>query len=276
MGSKSLDKLIDDLKERAKELNCLYEVEEIMSTPNLALEDVFRRIVITLPAGWQYPDICQAKITYGEFEAQTTLFRDSPWVQHANILVQEEVVGRISVCYTEERPLADEGPFLKEERKLINTIADRLKHRILHTNLKTVFERQKLKGEPHEEWAVILDLLRRTDPKLLTRISRKMLNHLSWAGFDKAHRILERISPTLVSDETEADHDENRPLRIAASQDLLSASEDIFKLAGKHLREHEILAFIQKWIQEDRSGFLIKSLENPNSSLAEIAGAIER
>ena len=276
MGSKSVDKLIDDLKERAKELNCLYEVEEIMSTPNLALEDVFRRIVITLPAGWQYPDICQAKITYGEFEAQTAGFRDSPWVQHANILVQEEVVGRISVCYTEERPLADEGPFLKEERKLINTIADRLKHRILHTNLKTVFERQKLKGEPHEEWAVILDLLRRTDPKLLTRISRKMLNHLSWAGFDKAHRILERISPTLVSDETEADHDENRPLRIAASQDLLSASEDIFKLAGKHLREHEILAFIQKWIQEDRSGFLIKVLENPNSSLVEIAGAIER
>jgi pyruvate,water dikinase len=276
MRSKSVDKLIDDLKERAKELNCLYEVEEIMSTPNLALEDVFRRIVVTLPAGWQYPDICQAKITYGEFEAQTTGFRDSSWVQHANILVQEEVVGRISVCYTEERPVADEGPFLKEERKLINTIADRLKHRILHTNLKTVFERQKLKGEPHEEWAVILDLLRRTDPKLLTRISRKMLNHLSWAGFDKAHRILERISPTLLSDETEADQDENRPLRIAASQDLLSASEDIFKLAGKHLREHEILTFIQKWIQEDRSGFLIKVLENPNSSLVEIAGAIER
>ena len=182
MEIKSVDKLIINLKERAKELNCLYEVEEIMSKPNLALEEVFRRIVDTLPAGWQYPDICQAKITYGDFEAHTEGFRESPWVQHANILVQDEVVGRISVCYTEERPPADEGPFLKEERKLINTVADRLKHRILHTNLKTIFERQKLKGESHEEWAVILDLLRRTDPKLLIRISRKMLNHLSWAG----------------------------------------------------------------------------------------------
>ena len=63
---------------------------------------------------------------------------------------------------------------------------------------------------------------------------------------------------------------------MTASQDLLSASEDIFKLAGKHLTENEILAFIQKWIKEDRSGFLIKVLENPNSSLVEIAGAIER
>ena len=37
--------------------------------------------------------------------------------------MQDEVVGRISVCYIEERPPADAGPFLKEERKLINTIA---------------------------------------------------------------------------------------------------------------------------------------------------------
>ncbi|MBN1570334.1 MAG: nucleotidyltransferase domain-containing protein [Acidobacteria bacterium] len=276
MERKSVNKLIEDLKERAKELNCLYEVEEIMSNPNLALEDVLQRIVMTLPSGWQFPDICQARIVYGDFEVHTSDFRDSPWAQHADILVQEQVAGRISVCYLEDRPLADEGPFLKEERKLINTIADRLKHRILHTNLKKVFERTQLKGESHEQWAVVLDLLRRTDPKLLTRISRKMLNHLSWAGYDRAHRILESISPTLKSEDDETDQDENRPLRIAAAQDLLSASEDIFKLAGKHLSDAQILTFIQKWMQEDRSGFLIKALENPNSSLAEIAGAIER
>lgn len=276
MESKPVDKLIIDLKERAKELNCLYEVEEIMSLPDLTLEEVFRRIVLTLPSGWQYSDICEARIVYGDFEAKTQGFQKSAWEQHANILLQDEVVGRISVCYLEDRPPADEGPFLKEERKLINTIADRLKHRILHTNLKTIFEREKLKGGPHEEWAVILDLLRRTDPKLLTRISRKMLNHLSWAGYDKAHRILERISPSLKSDDAGENQDDNRPLRMSATQDLLSASEDIFKLAEYHLKETEILTFIRKWIQEDRSSFLIKVLENPNSSLVEIAGAIER
>ncbi|MDM7997806.1 MAG: PEP/pyruvate-binding domain-containing protein [Acidobacteriota bacterium] len=276
MEDKSVDKLIDDLKERSKELNCLYEVEEIMSDPNLGLEEVFRRIVDTLPAGWQFSDICQAKITYGDFEAQTEGFRETLWEQHADIVVQDEVVGRIRVCYTDERPQADEGPFLKEERKLINTIADRLKHRILHTKLKTVFERQRREGASHEEWEVILDLLRRTDPKLLMRISRKMLNHLSWAGYDRAHRILERISPSARLDEDAPERDENRPLRVTASQDILSASEDIFKLAKMHLPEQEILAFIQKWIKEDRSGFLIKVLENSNSSLAEIASAIER
>jgi predicted nucleotidyltransferase len=273
---KSIDRLLINLKERAKELNCLYEVEEIMSEPNLPLEEIFRRIVERIPAGWQYPDVCQAQIVYEDFIAQTESFRDSPWTQHADITVQDEIVGRINVCYTEERPQADEGPFLKEEQRLINTIADRLKHRILHENLKRVFERQRQRGESPGEWLVILDLLRRTDPKLLTRVSRRMLNQLTWAGIQQAQEILERISPVLRSDEPGKEQDENRPSRILAAQDLLSVSEDIFKLAAEHLDEREILASIQRWIKEDRSGFLVKILENPNSSLSEIAGAIEK
>ncbi len=275
MDDKPVDKLVIDLKERAKELNCLYEVEEIMSEPNLPLETLFSRIVNTIPAGWQYPDICEARIVYGKFEVETESFRESAWVQHADILVQDQTVGRISVCYTEERPAADEGPFLKEERKLINTIADRLKHRILHNNLKAVFERQRRHGESSEEWAVILDLLKRTDPKLLTRISRKMLNHLTWTGFEDAHRVLERMSAGTAGGSGE-EQDANRPSRISNTQDLLSAGEEIFRIAGEHLPQAEILAFIQKSIKEDRSGFLIKILENPNSSIVEIAAAIER
>ena len=276
MDDKPVDRLLTDLKERAKELNCLYEVEEIMSEPNLALDQLFHRIVNKIPAGWQYSDVCEARICYENSVFQTESYHDTDWVQHADILLRDQTVGQVSVCYTEERPTADEGPFLKEERKLINTIADRLKHRILHYNLKTVFERQKRQGESSEGSAVILDLLKRTDPQLLTRISRKMLNHLTWAGFEEAHRILERISPAAAGEGQDGDRHENRPSRIATTQDLLSASEEIFKIAGEHLPESEILAFIQKWIREDRSGFLIKTLENPNSSLVEIAAAIER
>ncbi len=276
MKEKPIDRLLIDLKERARELNCLYEVEEILSDSNIALEELFSRIVKTIPAGWQYPDVCEARIVYGNKEFQTRGFRETEWIQHSDIFVQDQTVGQISVCYTQKRPIADEGPFLKEERKLINTIADRLKHRILHYNLKSVFERQKLHGESSEESAVILELLNRTDPLLLTRISRKMLNHLTWAGFEEAHRILERISPPPSPNGKDEEQDENQPSRISTTQDLLSATNEIFKMAREHLPEPEILSFIQKWIQEDRSGFLIKTLENPNSSLVDIAAAIKR
>ena len=63
--SKNIDKLISDLKERAKELNCLYEFQELVSTPGITVEEVCERLVDILPPFWQYPDICQAKVTYG-------------------------------------------------------------------------------------------------------------------------------------------------------------------------------------------------------------------
>jgi HD-GYP domain-containing protein (c-di-GMP phosphodiesterase class II) len=42
--------------------------------------------------------------------------------------VKETVRGRIDVGYLEERPAVDEGPFLKEERMLIDALAERLGH----------------------------------------------------------------------------------------------------------------------------------------------------
>jgi len=123
---KSIDNLLVALKERAKELNCLYAVEELFNKTDSKLEVVLEGIVRAIPAGWQYPDVCQAKIVYGDQVFQSPNLKETPWVQSVDILLQDEVIGKISVYYTAERPTADEGPFLKEERRLINTIADRL------------------------------------------------------------------------------------------------------------------------------------------------------
>ena len=40
--------------------------------------------------------------------------------------------------------------------------------------------------------------------------------------------------------------------------------------------EREVIACIQAWINEEKSTFLIKSLENPGTGLAEVSRAIER
>jgi hypothetical protein len=174
-----LDSLIHELKERAKELNCLYEVQELLGTPNIALDDLCRGIIKALPPGWQYPDICEAQLAYSEKIYQTPRYRETPWVLNADIVVQNQTVGQIRVCYTEECPSADEGPFLKEERKLINTVAEQFGFFILHQQLRQVFQEQRRSDEGRKgEWLVILDLLKRTDPGLLTRISSKMVNYL--------------------------------------------------------------------------------------------------
>ena len=132
-----INKLIDDLKERAKELNCLYEVQELLSNQEKSLDEVFNGIIRAIPPGWQYPDICQAKIVYWNSTFQSENFKESLWVLNSEIVVQDEVVGMVRVYYLEERPFADVGPFLKEERKLINTISEQLGSYILHKQLKS-------------------------------------------------------------------------------------------------------------------------------------------
>jgi pyruvate,water dikinase len=273
---KSLDKIFHELKERAKELNCLYEVQELLNRYDLDIEEICKGIIKAIPPGWQYPDVCKADIIIKGVKYQNEEFLETEWSQSANISVHDEIIGSINVYYTEERPIADEGPFLKEERKLIDTIADQFGLFILHRQLKTIFEEQKkLDNKQKSEWWVIIDLLKRTDPKLLIRISRRMVNFLFWRGVKEAEKLMEHFSPAYKRG-SDVTVEINKPYKKQISSDILVISNDIFKVAERHLSKQEILEYIQKWIKEDRSSFLVNILEDSSSSLGEIGGAIER
>ena len=108
-----LKKVIDDLKERAKELNCLYKVQELLHSRELSQEDIFRGIIKAIAPGWQYPEICQSRIMIRDKEYYSHAYEESKWFLSSDINVQEEKIGELSVSYKSERPQADEGPFLK-------------------------------------------------------------------------------------------------------------------------------------------------------------------
>ncbi len=103
-SDRPVDKLLASLQERAKELNCLYEVEQILARLDLPLDDAFRQVVEVIPPGWQYPDVCRAMIEYDERVFSQEEVRPTPWVQSSDIVVQGAVVGRLSVWYTEGAP----------------------------------------------------------------------------------------------------------------------------------------------------------------------------
>ncbi len=272
---RSRHSLIPQLQERAKELACLYRIEELLSAPGSSLDEVFRSVVEAIPAGWQYPDICQARIVYGGKIWQTAGFRDGPWMQCANITVQDEVVGRLCVHYTDEMPALHEGPFLEEESKLIGTIAGRLGHFVLHDRLKRTFSKN---GDPlnreRGEWRMALDMLGRTDPGLLNRIARRMMNHLCWIGIPEANRLLQRYGEDVKggSDTGEI----NEPRRKASPDALADLAETTFSLASNHLDDEEILDRVQKWIDEEKSNFLLRATSEIQSSLSTIWDALRR
>jgi len=273
-SNKSLDNIIVDLKERAKELSCLYSIQEIFRDMDSEISDICQKVVENIPPGWQYPESCAAKINFRGNEYKSMNFKDTKWFQKSDISIQDEPVGFISVYYLESFPTLHEGPFLKEERKLINTIAEQFGLYLLHKRLQNVFEDKDVETEK-SEWGVILELLKRTDPKLLIRISRKMLNFLCWSGIQAAEDLLQKVNPIYVKD-GEILKDSNQPYQRSPSGDILNISYEIFSIASKYLSHNEVINNIQKWIKEDRSGFLINTLEDSGSSLTDISTAIER
>lgn len=278
-----LPELVEALKERAKELSCLYQVEEITRDGLASLEDVFTRVLRALPSGWRYSEHCQARITHGERLFQTPGFRPPMAVMAARLVVTDNEVGTLEVSYPLPLPELDNGPFLAEERRLIEAVADRLSHTIFHRTMGPLLKefrdlkRQNDDDKAGEEWRVVLGILRLSDPNLYQRVSRRMLNHLFYVGARDANELLERMSCELSLDVPHVAADDcNTPLKkLPVSLDDLRAAQ-AFEIAADVLGKDTVLAFIQKWIRENKFSFLIDVLENHTSTLQDIANALAR
>ncbi|MEE9203049.1 MAG: GAF domain-containing protein, partial [Dehalococcoidia bacterium] len=111
------------LGERAKELTCLYAVSQLVAKTGGSMDDVLRGAVGLIPPGWQYPEVTCARITFHGQEFRTGNFASTKWKQSSDIKADGEKVGTVEVYYLERKPEIDEGPFLKEERSLIDGLA---------------------------------------------------------------------------------------------------------------------------------------------------------
>jgi len=112
------------LPERVKEIGCLYSVIGLLGNKKYTSdEEKIHDIVKLIPNGWQYPeDTCVQIILEGK-GYKTDNFKETPWRQTSEILVNGEPKGILAVSYLQEKPAKDEGPFYMEERTLIDVIA---------------------------------------------------------------------------------------------------------------------------------------------------------
>lgn len=111
------------LRERVKELTCLYNIAQVAEQPDVSLEQLLQQIVELIPPAWQYPEITTSRIILDDNIFAISGFRESTQRQAAHIVVREEKRGIVEVFYTEHKPEIYEGPFLREERNLLDAVA---------------------------------------------------------------------------------------------------------------------------------------------------------
>jgi hypothetical protein len=115
-----------ELRERAKELRCIYNVSAALSRRDEPPQVVFRWVLDAIPPAWQFPQDTTARIEYLGRTHALPDFVDTPWRLRSPISVWRTSVGAIEVHYKQEKPTAWEGPFLREERELLDNVAHRI------------------------------------------------------------------------------------------------------------------------------------------------------
>lgn len=119
-------KIESALRERIKELNCLYGVSQLADRNLYSLDNLLGEIVNFLPHSWQYPEVTCARIIFKGKTYTSDRFEVTNWRQSSRIHMYHEAVGEVGIFYLEECPPADEGPFLEEERALLDAVAEQI------------------------------------------------------------------------------------------------------------------------------------------------------
>jgi len=114
------------LQQHVKQLNCLYGFSKLIEQPKISPEEIFQKTASLICKAYQHPELTCARILFDGVPYKTDNFEKSEFSQYADIKVYGDKAGGIEVYHLGEKDEDDESPFIKEERDLLDTIAEHL------------------------------------------------------------------------------------------------------------------------------------------------------
>lgn len=160
------DQTNHDLKERIKELHCLYHVSEVIRKSNSIELEMLPAIACLIPPAWQFPNITCARIIWNGNEFTSANFRKTAWSMTVPLIVNNKKAGSLEVYYLVKKTFFHDGPFLPEESSLLNTLAD-----ILGSSIEKKLAEERLKKSLEEKEILLRELQHRVKNNLNVIIS---------------------------------------------------------------------------------------------------------
>ena len=114
------------LRERVKELTCLYGLARLFGQPDLPVEELLRSIATLLPPACRYPELARARIVLDDRAHESDGFSPGVTGLRSPLVVRDRDRGFVEVVYLDSPGPPGENPFLDEERSLIELVGDRL------------------------------------------------------------------------------------------------------------------------------------------------------
>lgn len=111
----------EKLKERIKELECLYEISTIINQSDGDIESTLQSIAFSLKKAWRFPNSAIVELKVEECVVLTDNLPQKTVFQYAKILLFKKELGYVKIHYP--APQFSQEHFLKEELILLFTIA---------------------------------------------------------------------------------------------------------------------------------------------------------
>lgn len=145
-SQEEIQKILLEKQERFKELSAINKTNSILKEDR-PIDEMLKEIVKVLPPAFQYNDDTVSRIKYGKEEYICgTNFKKTPWVLKKSFETIDGKEGHIEAYYLKKHPEADEGPFLIEEKHLINNLSS-----IISGHLNTIIGKDLLKQSAQKE-----------------------------------------------------------------------------------------------------------------------------
>lgn len=112
-----------DLRERMKELTAMHATVSILLDERVGDAEALGRVATILPSAFLHDSDARARVVHGPETYATPGFTDTPWRLSSPYRTCFGVKGKLEVVYLHDHPLESEGPFLLEERRLVDSLA---------------------------------------------------------------------------------------------------------------------------------------------------------
>lgn len=250
-----IDEAGDNLVERAKELECMYAVDDILQNRQLALPDIMRELLDTIPLGFTHPDAARVRISLRNEVYEKPDYPEAEQLYVSPIVVEKEIAGAIAIGYV--RRLQDTpADLLSNEVKLLDTICNRISLVVLNSE---------------RELHLMMDMLHCADPDMLLHIGLNMERHLRKIMGDKADQWFDSLGLARMNAMGEI----NSPTATQDVVEAISQCRFLIQRAAAMLPVDTVFQLMAEWTSEHRIFTLVKMVDSKDASVADILDAVD-
>lgn len=248
---------VQGLQERAKELECVYAVDEVLQDRSLTIPKAMTRLVEIIPGGFSTPDATRIRIRLWDDIYETPGF-DGARIGHSEpIRMEGEEVGALAVGYTAQLE-AETFFILPYEIKMLKTISQRISQLAL--------------GQ-QRDLALLLNILRQIDSDMLLRIGEKLRVYLENTVGDKVRALFTSIG---MQDGASTYGESNVPLSALPPINAEAFAQKLVEGAARFLPQDTVIRLMDEWIREQRVLAFVKTVDRKDSRVGDILDAVRK